>query len=109
MKQFRNYNFDFDKNERKILTNFAKQVLKQLGGDNKYFAEERAYNSILEKLGSAETIKLTKDEYYKLSMQLKENVKFLKPKAEKGFFLKRWLYKSVYLQYKNLIEKYFSD
>ncbi len=109
MKQFRNYNFDFDKNERKILTNFAKQVLKQLGGDNKYFAEEKAYNSILEKLSSSETIKLTKEEYFKLSMQLKENVKFLKPKAEKGFFLKRWLYKSVYLQYKNLIEKYFSD
>ncbi len=109
MKQFRNYNFDFDKNERKILTNFAKQVLKQLGEDNKYFAEERAYNSILEKLKSGETIKLTKVEYFKLSMQLKENIKFLKPKVEKGFFLKRWLYKSVYMQYKNLTEKYFSD
>jgi len=109
MKSFRNYNFDFDKNERKILTGFAKQVLKQVGGDNKYYSETKAYNSILEKLNNDETIKLTKDEYFKLSMQLKENIKFLKPKVEKGFFIKRWLYKSVYLQYKNLTEKYFSD
>ncbi len=110
MKSFRNYNFDFDKNERKVLTSFSKQVLKQVGGDNKFFAETKAYNSIIEKLSKQEeTVKLTKDEYFKLSLQLKENLKFLRPKAEKGFFIKRWLYKSVYLQYRNLIEKHFSD
>ena len=110
MKAFRNYNFEFDKNEKKILTNFSKQVLKQLEGDNRFLNETKSFNSIISKLGeSSETIKFTKDEYFKLVNQLKENLKFLKPKAEKGFFIKRWLYKSVYLQYKNLVETHFSD
>jgi hypothetical protein len=110
MKAFRNYNFEFDKNEKKILNNFSKQVLKQVQGDNRFINETRAFNSIKTKLDeSAESVKFTKEEYFKLANQLKENLKFLKPKAEKGFFIKRWLYRSVYLQYKNLVENHFSD
>ncbi|MCX6149413.1 MAG: hypothetical protein NTX22_02685 [Ignavibacteriales bacterium] len=110
MKSFRNYTYEFDKNEKKVLTSFSKQVLKQVEGNNKFFAEVKVFNSIVSKLAEdVESIKFTKDEYFKLANQLKENLKFLKPKAEKGFFIKRWLYRSVYLQYKNLIENHFSD
>ena len=76
-KLFTNYNFEFDKNEKKLLTTFCKQVLKQMEGDNRFFAETRAFNSIINKLNSdAETIKFTKDERTRLKHQLEENIKF---------------------------------
>lgn len=84
-KLFTNYNFEFDKNEKKLLVTFSKQVLKQLGGDDKYFAETKAFNSILEKLSSStDSIKLTKDERTRLLNQLTENVKFMKKEMEKA-------------------------
>ncbi len=107
-KLFANYNFEFDKNERKILTNYCKQVLKQVAGDNRLFAEEKAFKSIIEKLNSGtETIKLTKDEKTRLTHQLEENVKFLKKSMEKSWFLKKWLYKSMVNQYSNMLDKHF--
>jgi hypothetical protein len=110
MKPFRTYIYEFDKNEKKVLISFSKQVLKQIQGDNRYFSQEKAFNSIISKLNeSGESVKFTKEEYYKLSNQLKENLKYLKRKAEKGFFLIRLLYRSVYLQYKNLVENHFSE
>ena len=110
MKPFRNYIYEFDKNERKVLVSFSKQVLKQIQGDNKYFSQEKAFNSIISKLNEpTDSVKFTKYEYIRLSNQLKENLKFLKRKAEKGFFLIRLLYRSVYLQYKNLVENHFSE
>ncbi len=109
-KLFTNYNFEFDKNEKKILKTFCNQTLKQIQGDNKYFAETKAFNSILDKLdGEAEVIKLTKDERTKLKYQLSENVKFLKKKMTKSWFLKKWLYKSMYYQYENIITNHFED
>ena len=51
-KLFANYNFEFDKNEKKLLTNFCKQALKQVSGDNRFFAEEKAFNSIIRKTKS---------------------------------------------------------
>ena len=48
-KLFTNYNFEFDKNEKKLLTNFCKQALKQVSGDSRFFAEEKVFNSIIEK------------------------------------------------------------
>ena len=110
MKKFRNYNFEFDKNERKILSSFSKQVIKQMETDNRFFADVKAFGSILSKLNEpSDVVKLTKDEYTRLGHQLRENVKFLQTKAEKGWFFKKWLYKSIYLQYKNLITTHFSD
>jgi hypothetical protein len=44
-KLFTNYNFEFNKNEKKLLTTFIKQSLKQIEGDNKFFAETKAFNS----------------------------------------------------------------
>ncbi len=107
-KLFTNYNFEFDKNEKKLLTTFSKQVLKQLDGNNQYFAETRAFNSILEKLSdSTETIKLTKDERTRLLNQLNENVKFLRKEMSGSWFIKKWLYKSMLKQYENILENHF--
>jgi len=109
-KLFTNYNFQFDKNEKKLLTTFCRQTLKQIEGENKYFAETRALNSIIDKLNSnAETIKFTKDERTRLLHQLEENVKFLKNKAKKSWFLKKWLYKSMLNQYENILDAHFKD
>jgi hypothetical protein len=109
-KLFTNYNFEFDKNEKKLLTTFCKQTLKQVGGDNRYFAEERAFNSIISKLNSnTDSIKFTKDERTRLKRQLEENIKFLQGKVKKSWFLKKWLYKSMMNQYKNILDVHFED
>jgi hypothetical protein len=107
-KLFTNYNFEFDKNERKLLTTFSKQVLKQVEGDNRYFAESKAFNSILDKLSaSADSVKLTKDERTRLLNQLNENVKFLKKETASSWFIKKWIYGSMLKQYEGIIENHF--
>lgn len=109
-KLFANYNFEFDKNEKKLLINFCKQALKQMSSDDKFFAEEKAFNSIIEKLKQDEgTIKFIKDEKIRLTHQLKQNSDFMKKEMKKSWFLKKWLYKSLYKQYDNLLEKHFKD
>ena len=78
-KLFTNYNFEFDKNEKKLLTNFCKQALKQVSGDSRFFAEEKVFNSIIEKLNQGEaSVKFTKDEKIRLTHQLKQNSEFMK-------------------------------
>ncbi len=42
-KLFTNYNFEFDKNEKKLLTTFCKQTLNQVEGDDKFFGESRSF------------------------------------------------------------------
>jgi hypothetical protein len=107
-KLFTNYNFEFDKNEKKILKTFCNQNLKQIEGNNKYFNEIKAFNSIVDKLNQdTETIKLTKDERTKLKYQLEENVKFLDKKVKKSWFIKKWLYRSMLTQYENILENHF--
>ncbi len=109
-KLFTNYNFEFDKNEKKLLATFSKQVLKQLSVDDKFFAETKAFNSILEKLSSSgDSIKLTKDERTRLLNQLTENIKFMKKEMGKSWILKKWLYRSMVKQYDNILEKHFRD
>lgn len=109
-KLFANYNFEFDKNEKKLISNFCKQVLKQISGDSKFFAEEKAFNSIIEKLNKGDdVIKFTKDEKIRLTHQLKQNSEFMKKEMKKSWFLKKWLYKSLFNQYDNLLEKHFKD
>ena len=109
-KLFTNYNFEFNKNERKILKTFCSQNLKQIEGDNKYFAEIKVFNSILGKLNSStEVVKLTKDERTRLKYQLVENIKFLKKKIDKSWFLTRWLYGSMLKQYENIVVSHFED
>jgi hypothetical protein len=108
-KLFTNYNFEFDKNEKKLLISFSRQVVKQMEGQEKFFSEVRAFNSVIDKLqdNSADTIKLTKDERTRLVNQLEENVKYLNKKISSGWFFTKWIYKSLFNNYKNLLEKHF--
>lgn len=109
-KLFKNYIYQFDKNEKKILTTFCKQALNQLQGDSKFYSEIKSFSSILDKLGSPDdTVKLTKDESKKLEMQLKENLNHIKKQMENSWFIKKWLYRSMYNQYNSLIINHFSD
>lgn len=107
---FKNYTYTFDKNEKKILLNFCKTLLKQMTADEKFFADIRSFNSIVDKLNSNDAeIKLTKEEKTKLVFRLKENVDHMEKQIKQSGFLKRWLYKSVFTQYNNLLNNYFSD
>ncbi|MGE5430356.1 MAG: hypothetical protein ACM3QX_04735 [Syntrophomonadaceae bacterium] len=109
-KLFKNYSYEFDKNEKRLLINFCKQAIKQMETDNRFFSDVRAYSSIIDKLNEpGENVKLTKDELTRLTLQLKENIKFLKQKMDKSWFLKKWLYKSLYQQYQNILATHFSD
>ncbi len=82
-KLFTNYNFEFNKNEKKLLSSFCKQAIKQIGSDDKYFGEVKAFNSVLEKLNSNEdSIKLTKDEKIRLTNNIKQNIDYLKKADE---------------------------
>ncbi len=109
-KLFTNYNFEFDKNEKKLLKTFCNQTLKQTEGDNRYFAENKAFNSILNKLqGDDEIIKFTKEERIKLKHQLTENVNYLRKKMSNSWFIKKWLYKSMLNQYENILENHFEN
>jgi DNA-binding MltR family transcriptional regulator len=107
---FKNYSFEFDKNEKKILLGFCKTILKQMSADEKFYADVRAFSSIVEKLNSNETeTKFTKEEKTKLAFRLKENVDHMSKQIKNSGFFKRWLYKSAYKQYKVLLDNYFSN
>ena len=107
-KLFTNYNFEFNKNEKKLISSFCKQALKQMTNENQYFGEVKAFNSILEKLnGDSETIKLTKDEKIRLTNNIKQNVEYLKKEMGKSWFFKKWLMRSLYNQYTDIYEKHF--
>jgi hypothetical protein len=106
-KLFTNYNFDFDKNEKKLITSFCKQVLKQLDS-NQHFGEIKAFNSIIDKMNAGtESVKLTKDEKVRLRNYLIQNIDYLKKQMDKSWFIKKWLMKSLFKQYSNLYENYF--
>ena len=106
-KLFQNYNYEFTKNERKLLGSFCKQTLKQMEGENQYFAETKAFNSILKKINADENpIKFTKDEKTRLTFQMKQNVEHIKKQMSKSWFIKKWLMKSLYTQYNSLLENH---
>ena len=106
-KLFTNYNFEFNKNEKKLITTFCKQVLKQLDSEQ-HFGEIKAFNSIIEKLnGDADSVKLTKDEKIRFSNNLKQNIDYIKKQMDKSWFFKKWLMKSLFKQYSNLYENHF--
>ena len=107
---FKNYNYSFDKNERKLLINFCKSVLKQMTSDERFYSDIRSFNSIVDKLNeTSDEVKFTKEEKTKLVFRLKENADHLKKQLKNSWFIKRWLYKSVYLQYENLLENHFNN
>jgi hypothetical protein len=107
-KLFTNYNFEFDKSEKRLISTFLKQSLKQIEGDNKFFAEAKSFSSILDKINSNEDpVKLTKDERTRLKYQIENNLKFLQKRMSKAWFIKKWLYKSMLIQYDKLLENHF--
>lgn len=109
-KLFTNYNIELDKNEKKVISAFCRQTLKQIGGDSRFFAEEKAFKSILEKLNSSgQSIKFTKDERTRLVHQLEQNIKYLEKEKSKAWFLKKWLYNSMLRQYRSIYEEHFKD
>ncbi|MFC2133262.1 hypothetical protein ACFLTH_01480 [Bacteroidota bacterium] len=108
-KLFKNYNFEFDKNDRKIIKNFCKQAVSQMQGDEKFYRDVNVFNSILEKVDAdTEEVKLTKDETTRLTLQIRENVKHLKSKVDKSNIFTRWLYNSAYKEYNKLLTTHFS-
>lgn len=107
-KLFQNYKYEFTKNEKKLLSSFCKQSLKQMEGNNQYFAETKAFNSILTKINSEnETIKLTKDEKTRLTFQMKQNVDHIQKQMNNSWFIKKWMMSSLYNQYNNLLNTHF--
>ena len=107
-KLFQNYNFNFNKNEKKLITTFCKQALKQMEGNDQYFGEVMAFSSVLEKINSnEETVKLTKDEKTSLSFQLKQNIDSISKQMKNSFFIKKWLMKSLFNQYTSLYNQHF--
>ena len=107
-KLFTNYNFEFSKNEKKLLSSFCKQALKQLANNNENFADVKAFNSVLEKLNAnTESVKLTKDEKIRLTNNIKQNIDYLNKQMNKSWFLKKWLMKSLHKQYADIYENHF--
>lgn len=109
-KLFKNYSYTFDKTEKKLITNFCKQAVNQMMGDDRFRKDINTFNSIIDKLNSgSEEVKFTKDEKTRLVLQLNENAKAVKEKMDKSWFIKKWLYRSVYTQYNNLLLNKFED
>ncbi len=108
---FKNYNYDFDKNEKKILVTFCKQAIKQMSDDSKYYEFVKSFQSIIDKIDASggDSIKLTKDEKTKLTFQLQKNIEFIQGQVKNAWFIKKWLYKSMLTQYSALMENHFKD
>lgn len=105
---FKSYNLDLTSNEKKIMSTFSKQVLKQVTGNQQFYNEEKAFTSILDKLSKdEETIKLTKNEFNLFKNQLSQNVVHLEKEMAEAWFFKKWLYKSMVNQYRSLLENHF--
>lgn len=106
---FKNYNFDFDTSEKKLLQTMVKQILRQIEGDNRYISEIRIYQSLSEKLASSQSpIRLTKEEIKRLELQLTENAKLLKDKIKKSIFFMKWVYKPLLKQYESILNRHFN-
>ncbi len=102
-KLFQNYEYEFDKNEAKVLSSFAKQAVKQMETDDRLVREVKIFNSVLQKLDNYhDKIKFTKEEKTKLSFQLNENIKHLQGKVDNAWFLTKWFYKNMLNQYSSI-------
>ncbi|HPN39179.1 MAG TPA: hypothetical protein PL041_12320 [Melioribacteraceae bacterium] len=105
---FKNYFYNFDKNEKKILLTVCNQTIKQMQTDSKYVGEIKYYESMYEKISTdATNVKLTKAELDRLTSTLKANVEHWQKVIKSSWFIKRWLYKSILVQYKLILSKHF--
>lgn len=109
-KLFKKYDYEFDSGELKILNTFTKQMLNQMEGQDGAQQQIKNLQSLKAKLEAGEdVIRLTKAEKIILVNQLKENVKHLGNEMEKAWFIKKWMYKSLYNQYKAIVNNHFSE
>lgn len=109
-KLFKNYSFAFDKNEAKLIKTFCKQAMNQMTGDDRYIPDVKAFNSIISKLDADHSsVKLTKDEKTRLVLQIKNNANHIKKTMDKSWFIKKWLYRSMYNQYQTLLTQHFNE
>jgi hypothetical protein len=109
-KLFKNYTYEFDKNEAKIISNFCKQAIKQMEDNSDFYKDVRAFESIMNKLDENPLeVKLTKDEKTRLVHQLTQNRDHLKKTLDKSGFIKKWFYKTLYTQYNNILTDKFND
>lgn len=109
-KGFRNYNLELDKNERRIISSFCKQTLRQISGNSKFAPIERLFEGINEKVTSGEdVIKFTKEEYVRLEESLRETIRQITKSLDKSWFLKRWISKMAMSQYQSILDKYFKE
>ena len=109
-KLFKNYTYDFDKNEAKIISNFCKQAIKQMEGNSDFYRDVKAFQSIMEKVEeNPSEVKLTKDEKIRLVHQLTQNRDHLKKTLDKSGFIKKWFYKTLYSQYDKILNDQFKD
>ena len=103
-KLFQNYEYEFDKNEKKVISSFAKQALKQFETSDQSAREERIFNSIIQKLDSGEEkVKFTKEEKTNLTFQLKNNLTHLQKKTDDAWFLTKWFYRNMLNQYNGIL------
>lgn len=109
-KPFKNYRFEFDKNEKKILTTFLNQMLKQYGGNAQAALDEKLVRSSVDKINSDEpSVTFTKNEFTVLQKNLEYNVKFMEERAAKANFFIRWFYNIMAKQYRVLFNTHFKD
>ncbi|MBU0559452.1 MAG: hypothetical protein KKD86_10995 [Bacteroidetes bacterium] len=109
-KLFKNYSFEFDKNEAKIITTFCKQAINQMSSDERFYTDKKAFASIVDKINADPAdVKLTKDEKTRLVLQLKNNIKHINSRIQKSWFIKKWLYRSMLKQYNSIIENHFEE
>lgn len=103
-KLFKNYEFEFDNNQKKIITTFSKQAIKQMETDDRFIRDVNIFKSIIEKFNStSDLVKLTKEEKTRLTFQLKENTKHLENKIKSSWFITKWFYKNMLKQYNNIL------
>jgi len=101
-KLFKNYEFEFDSNQKKIVTTFSKQAIKQMENDDRFARDVNIFKSIIDKFSSNnDVVKLTKEEKTRLTFQLKENTKHLENKVKSSWFFTKWFYKNK--QYNNIL------
>lgn len=109
-KLFKNYTYDFDKNETKLISSFCKQAINQMSGNQDFYKDVKAFESIQDKIAkNPSEVKLTKDEKTRLLHQLTQNRDHIKKTMGKSGFIKKWFYKSMLTQYQNLLDNHFSN
>ncbi|MBN8545636.1 MAG: hypothetical protein J0L60_05805 [Ignavibacteria bacterium] len=107
----RNYTLDIEKSDKKVLTQFVKQAVKQTSGSQEVgmVKQNRIFSTILDKINESDSVKFTKDEYFTLKNMVVANHNHLKKQISKAGFFKKFFFSSLEKQYGKLLTKYFQE